>query len=704
MANPGIEVDLFQSVQFLKGVGPAHADLLAKLGIMTVADLILHLPRHYDDLTDVRGMGNLSADELQTVHGEIVEMDSKERPDGRQTMSIVIADSKGICVEGAWFGQFATVTKYRFGQKVAFSGKPKWFRDHWRMTHPRVEAIEDGPATAVVPVYPLTDGLHADRLRDMMRQALTLYADKVADLLPPALQTRRTFARVNDALWHVHFPDTVAQGLAARRRFIYEEFLVLQVALSLRRRELRDRRRAPPLPVDQQIDERIRKLFPFALTRDQNRVVADIGNDLKQDRPMQRLLQADVGAGKTAVAVYALLVTIANKHQAALMAPTEVLARQHWRTLESYLAASRVRRLLLTGALSPKERRAALDAIRSGDVDLVVGTQALVQADVEFNRLGLVVIDEQHKFGVNQRARLRGFGERDRAPSIPEPPRDPHYLVMTATPIPRTVALTVFGDLDTSTMHQLPPGRKPVITKWLTEAQREKTYQDLCRQIQEGKQAYVVCPLVEESATIDAKAAEKMYAELLEGPFKSLRLGLLHGRLGDNAKDSLMEDFRSHRLDALVTTVVIEVGVDVPNATLMVIEQAERFGLSQLHQLRGRISRGATAGECFLFTGVLTQEARERVRVFTKTNDGFALAEEDARLRGLGQFFGTRQHGLGELRFGDPIADRAILELAHTDAITLVTGDPGLGKPEHASLRDAVLLRYGTTLELAEIG
>jgi ATP-dependent DNA helicase RecG len=665
---------------------------LAKLGINTVGDLIFHFPRSYDDLTDVRAMDHLSANDLQTIHGEIVEMASRERPDGRPILSIVIADPRGKCVEGVWFGQFYAVANCRYGQRVAFSGKPKWHRDHWQMSHPRVEPLEEGPAMAVVPVYPLTENLYADRLRDMIRQALTAAGDQVQEILPPALMTHRGYPPVREALWHVHFPETLAQGLVGRKRFIYEEFLVLQVALSVRRRELRDRRRAPPLPVDSQIDERIRKLYPFALTEDQSRVVAAVGKDMKQDRPMQRLLQADVGAGKTAVAVYALLVAVANKQQAALMAPTEVLARQHWRTLEGYLAQSRVRRLLLTGALTPKERRQALEDIRTGAVDLVVGTQALVQEDVEFQRLGLVIIDEQHKFGVNQRARIRRLGI------------DPHYLVMTATPIPRTVALTLFGDLDTSTMRQLPPGRQPVVTKWLTEAQRAKAYGDMRHQIQAGKQAYVVCPLVEESETIDAKAAEKMYAELADGAFRDLRIGLLHGRLGDDAKDRVMEDFRNRRLDVLVTTVVIEVGVDVPNATLMVIEQAERFGLSQLHQLRGRVSRGQVAGECYLFTGLPTEEARQRLKVFTRTTDGFVLAEEDARLRGLGEFFGTKQHGLGDLRFGDPIADRDILEMARDDAIALVADDARLAKPEHAPLRQKVKERYGASLELAEIG
>ena len=407
---------------------------------------------------------------------------------------------------------------------------------------------------------------------------------------------------------------------------------------------------------------------------------------------MQRLLQADVGAGKTAVAVYALMVTVANKHQAALMAPTEVLARQHYRTLERYLAHSRVRRLLLTGSLTAKERRVALAALKAGEVDLVVGTQALVQQDVEFARLGLIVIDEQHKFGVHQRARMRKLGV------------DPHYLVMTATPIPRTVALTVFGDLDLSVIQQMPPGRKPVTTRWLPEAERPRLYERLHAELQQGRQGYIVCPLVEESAVLDLKAAEQTHAELQAGPFQSFRVGLLTGRMDESAKDAVMQQFHQRQLDLLVSTMVIEVGVDVPNATFLVIEHAERFGLSQLHQLRGRVGRGGMAGQCFLFAHAGNEEARARLQAFTRTADGFALAEQDAKLRGVGELFGTRQSGLGELRWADLDADRELLRLARHDAFALVAADAGLRQPEHALLRRAVLDRYGKTLDLAEIG
>ena len=693
MSNGASSPNLAQSVQYLKGVGSARAELLAKLEVRTVGDLIFHFPRSYDDLTEVRPMDNIEAGVLQTVQGEVVEIDGKELPDGRRVTNVVISDPAGKCVAGIWFNSLMIVGKVNYGQKVAFSGKPKWYRDHWQMNHPRVQVLNDAEAKLeVVPVYPLTEGLRPESLRDAIRAALVKGADDVIETLPEPVRLKREYPPVTQALWQVHFPEVLPQGVHARQRFIYEEFLILQTALQVRRRNTRDRLQAPKLPSSPAIDTHIRRLFPFKLTADQDRAIASIVKDLASDRPMQRLLQADVGAGKTAVAVYALLVTVANKHQAILMAPTEVLAQQHWRTIEQYLAKSRVRRALLTGSLSPKERDRALNGIRTGEIDLVVGTQALIQDDVEFAKLALVVIDEQHKFGVSQRARVKKLGV------------DPHYLVMTATPIPRTIALSVFGDLDTSTIKQLPPGRQRVLTRWHAESQRERIYQRFREEITKGRQAYIVCPLVEESETLDLTAATEQYEILRTGAFKDVRVGLLHGRLSDDEKDRVMQEFREKKLDLLVTTVVIEVGVDVPNATLMLIEHADRFGLSQLHQLRGRVSRGTLAGECYLFAGTPTEEARLRLRAICRTNDGFALAEEDARLRGLGEFFGTRQHGLGDLRFGDLLHDFELLEMARNDAIEIVVADAGLKKAEHAALRHAVLARYGQTLDLAAIG
>jgi ATP-dependent DNA helicase RecG len=682
------------ALQTLPDISATQLELLARLGLHTVGDLFFHFPRAYEDLNDVRSIAELSADGIQTVQGEVVEIEGRSLSDGRTVVSVVLSDDGKNCLEGVWFNQPFAAKRFRYGQRLSFSGKPKWYRDHWQMSNPRVQIL-DGDAAAgpgVVPVYPLTEDLRPEQLRSLLRKLLDRYASRLADALPVALRQKHDWPTSDRALRDVHFPPRLSAATRGRQRFVYEEFLILQVALALRRREVRDEGRAPILTTTPAIDARIRRLFPFALTADQDRAVAEVCRDLASDKPMQRLLQADVGAGKTAVAVYALLVTVANKHQAALMAPTEVLARQHALTLDRYLAHSRVRRLLLTGARTPAQRRAGLAALAAGDIDLVVGTQALVQEEVRFARLGLVVIDEQHKFGVQQRARFRRLGV------------DPHYLVMTATPIPRTVALTVFGDLDVSIIRQLPPGRQPVSTRWEPDSQRQQVYARLREGLTQGRQGYIVCPLVEESATLDVKAATQTHAELRDGPFRDFRIGLLHGRQDEATKAAVMDSFRKHELDLLVCTSVIEVGVDVSNATLMAIEHAERFGLSQLHQLRGRVSRGPCAGQCYLFADPSSDEGRRRLRAFLRTTDGFALAEEDMKLRGSGEFFGARQHGLGELRIGNLTTDVDLLRTARKDAFALVAGDPGLRRPEHALLRAAVLEKYGKTLDLAEIG
>jgi ATP-dependent DNA helicase RecG len=686
---------LLQGVETLKGASSARREQLQRLGIVTIADLLLHLPRSYEDLSTVRPITELTEGKTHMVQGEVVEIDGHRSVDGRPVVSIVINDGGPQSLEGVWFNQPYASSHFRYGQRVAFTGKVRWFRDHWQMAMPRVQVLDAaGPAAApgVVAIYPMTEDLRPEALRGLMRQAVDQFAGLATDAVPERLLRERHFPGLPAAFRQVHFPATLEAGRAARRRFIYEEFLVLQAALALRRRDLRDQQGAPVMATTPEIDARIRRLFPFTLTHDQDQAIADIAKDLASPRPMQRLLQADVGAGKTAVAVYALLVTVANKHQAALMAPTEVLARQHAHTLDRYLAHSRVRRALLTGALTAGERRQLLADLAAGSLDLVIGTQALVQDDVQFARLGLVVIDEQHKFGVNQRARMRRSGV------------DPHYLVMTATPIPRTVSLTIFGDLDYTMIQQLPPGRQPVRTRLVAETEREQVYEGLREELKQGKQGYVVCPLVEESETLDLKSAEQHFRDLQDGPFREYRLGLLHGRLTEETKDAVMQRFRERQLDLLVSTMVIEVGVDVANATWMIIEHGERFGLSQLHQLRGRISRGVVAGQCVLFGKPTTKEARERLRLFSRTSNGFDLAEQDARLRGLGEFFGTRQHGLGELRFGDLLTDRELLQTARRDAFGLVADDAGLSRPEHRFLRQVVLERYGHTLDLATVG
>ena len=536
MSNPEA---LKQSVEVLKGVSPSRLTQLRRLGIETVGDLLWHFPRSYEEFSGLKKIAELTESQIQTVRGEVIEIEGKETSGGRQMVSITLSDGGEACLEGVWFNQAWIGGKFRYGQQVAFTGKAKWYRDHWQMNMPQVRSIEQAAEESthtILPVYPLTEDLRVEQLRPLMRRAVQEYGGCLLERLPEEVRRQRQLPGVQQALQDIHLPESLQAASVARRRFAYEEFLLLQLALAVRRRDLRHSQRAPILHTNSAIDGRIRRLFPFQLTRDQNQAIAEIIRDLASDHPMQRLLQADVGAGKTAVAVYALLVTVANKHQAALMAPTEVLVRQHWNTLEVYLAKSRVRCVLLTGSLSAKERKTALAAIAAGEADLVVGTQALVQEAVQFARLGLVVVDEQHKFGVNQRARIRKLGI------------DPHYLIMTATPIPRTVALTVFGDLDVSTIKQLPPGRQPVKTSWVADTQRPRVYKQLTEELRKGKQMFVVCPLVEESASLDLKAAEQTYQELQTGSFQEFRVGLLHGRMDERAKEDAMQRFRDREL------------------------------------------------------------------------------------------------------------------------------------------------------------
>ena len=675
----------------LPGMTPARHGLLARLGLATVGDLLHHFPRSYEDLRDKRSIADLAAEALQTVEGEVVDIRHRSSH-GRAVVSVFLSDGGPIRLEGTWFGQAGIARRWRFGQRLSFSGKPRWSRDHWQMASPRVQAVEgpDGEAPAgIVPIYPMTEDLRPRTLRMLVARALDLYAGRAPEILPDALRQRYGWAGIGSALRSIHEPATLDEARLARQRFAYQELLLLQLALALRRREVRGLALAPQVTVTPKIDERIRALFPFPLTGDQDKAIADVCRDMASGLPMQRLVQADVGAGKTAIAVYAMLAAVANGHQAALMAPTEVLARQHARTLDRYLAGSRVRRLLLTGALTGRGRKQALAKLAAGDIDLVVGTQALAQESVAFGRLGLVVVDEQHKFGVHQRSRVRQLGQA------------PHYLVMTATPIPRTVALTVFGDLDVSMVRQKPPGRQPVATRWLRSEERAGAYERLAAALRAGRQGYVVCPLVEASEKLALRSAEETFAELQAGPLREFRLGLLHGRMEEEVKAGVMDRFRAKELDLLVCTTVVEVGVDVPEATWLVVEHAERFGLSQLHQLRGRVSRGTSAGHCLLFAEPATDEGKERLRILLGTTDGFDLAEADARLRGSGDVFGARQHGEGEL-WQLAQARMDLLERAHEDARAMAEQDPRLR--EHPALRAALLARYAQTLELAEAG
>lgn len=675
------------------GVSPSRAELLGKLSLHTVGDLLFHFPRSYEDLTDIRWIKNLSEGILQTVQGEVVELNSRNLPAGGFSFSVVISDDQVHVLEGIWFNQAGMARQFRYGQRISLSGKVKRHQDHWQINNPRLQFLEKKTSVdlGIVPIYPLTENLHNESLRSLIAQSLAFAGPHLVDALPPRLRIQYNWESIQQSLIEIHQPRSIEQAEHARRRFIYEEFLILQVALALRRRQIRDREKAPTIPLTPRIDAHIRRLFPFPLTGDQNLAIAEICHDLNRSRPMQRLLQAEVGAGKTAVAVYALLTTVASRHQAVLMVPTETLARQHFDTLEQWLHHSRVRRILLTGGLNPMERQQALDAIASGEVDLVIGTQALLQKDVRFSRLGLVVIDEQHKFGVNQRARLRRLGEA-------------HYLVMTATPIPRTVALTLYGDLNVTTIHELPPGRHPVKTRWFRSEERPIVLAKLRQALSQGRQAYIICPRIEDGEESQIRAAIQTHSEYQAGELKDFRLGLLHGRLADDAKTAVMQAFRDHRIDVLVSTTIVEVGIDVPNATCMLVEEADRYGLSQLHQLRGRVSRGTVPGICYLIADPTTEEAAERLRTLVRIQDGFALAQADLQLRGAGDLLGTRQHGLPEFRWADPILHADLLQQARQDALQLVARDGSLRDPDHQALRRLVFQNHGQTLDLIQVG
>ncbi|MGA2065666.1 MAG: ATP-dependent DNA helicase RecG [Thermoguttaceae bacterium] len=704
-------------VQFLKGVGPQRAELLSRLGLSTAQDVLFFFPRAYEDLTLQREVHELEEGQLQTVRGAVEDVELRGTGPGRSILGVMIRSRTGF-LRAVWFNQPFLRERFALGQRVVVSGKPRRDGMVWEMAHPHVETLaedEEEPLGKILPVYPLTEGLQQWQVRRIVREVLAGYAGRLEEVFPEELLASHGLWPLGRALAQLHFPDDHKSLEAARRRLVYQELFLLGLAMALRRQQQHDLRRAPPLEVTAQIDARIRRLFPFELTAGQEQAIGEIARDMARPLPMSRLLQGDVGSGKTVVAVYAMLLAVAHGCQAVLMAPTEILARQHAQTLDRLLAASRVRRAELTGGLTARQRSALLEQIAAGQVDVVVGTQAVIQEDVEFGKLALVVIDEQHRFGVRQRAVLKHSGP------------DPHYLVMTATPIPRTMTLAVFGDLDVSTLRDSPPGRQQVYTYLADEEKRARWWEFFRKKLHEGRQGYVVVPLVEEkkgdcpnfrghhaqhgreNGTVPLSGAPaaniaETYEALANGELEAFRLGLVHGRMTPEEKNQVMDRFRSGDLQVLVATSVVEVGVDVPNATLMTIEGGERFGLAQLHQLRGRVSRGAFPGFCCVFAAPQTEEAEKRLAAFVSTTDGFQLAESDFQLRGPGELFGTKQHGMPPFWIADLVRDADVLAETRLDAQTLIASDPGLALPQHALLRKRMLARYGKALELGDVG
>jgi ATP-dependent DNA helicase RecG len=688
------------SVQFLRGVGPERARLLANLGIVTVEDLLWNLPRDVLDLSNVCPAIRLRTGELQTVRGTVVDIDGRTTGNGR-TLVAVLLESEGTYVRGVWFNQPWMIHKFHGGESVLFSGKPKRSAGRWEFASPRVQWIGEADPDAnvhggILPRYGLTEGLTMDQIGRLTRAAVEGFADLIPDPMPAPLRERLKLPVLREAVRGLHTPKTIEEFETARRRLIFDDLFEFQLGLALRRRSWKTRGAAPILPTTAKIDARIRRLFPFSFTEGQNRAVREISEDLASGHAMHRLLQADVGAGKTAVAVYSILVTVAAGYQAVFMAPTEVLASQHWATIDAALAHSRVRRLRLTGGLPPRERRQTLAEIADGSVQLVVGTQAVIQKDVTFGKLGLVVIDEQHKFGVLQRA-MFSKGELS-----------PHVLVMTATPIPRSLCLTQFGDLDLTAISDMPPGRQRVVTSRVANAEtRERAWDFVKQQLKKGRQAFVICPRIEATAEDLSKgpaaSAEEVFKVLSAGELRDFEVGLIHGQVESNRKTAVMEAFRQGRIQVLVSTTVVEVGVDVPNATIMIIDDAHRFGLSQLHQLRGRISRGKFQGYCFLFSDSDSPEALRRLTALENIADGFQIAEEDFEIRGPGDVLGTRQHGELPLRVADLVRDASVLTEARTCAFNLVKSGE-FDRPEFAMLKVKVLERFGMALDLPKTG
>ena len=681
---------LTDSINKVRGVGVKKAAAFARLGIKTVYDLLTYYPRTYEDQSRVTPIAELRVGERAAVLGVIQQV--TERPTRRRGFTVLTAllgDGTGYA-QAVWFNRRFLKSKLREGQRILLSGKADYaYQGGGQLALSQITSFEILGAQdaadehlGILPVYAATEGLTQKQLRQMMAYALAQTVDELEENLPQRIREEYRLIGRRAAFQRIHFPKQEEELRAARRRLAFEELYLIQCGLLALKKRTAEEQEGIAHAANGALVARVLAALPFALTDDQEKVWAEITRDMESPLPMRRLVQGDVGSGKTAIALLALVKTVENGCQGALMAPTEILAHQHYDTLCELLAPLGVRVGFLSGRLTKKEHAEVLSALASHEFDVVIGTHALIQEGVAFDRLGLVVTDEQHHFGVAQRSALE-----KKSGVVPD------VLVMTATPIPRTMTLTVYGDLDVSRIEHLPPGRRPIRTFLRDETARTKIYAFVRREIECGRQAYVVCPLIEANEESDLPSAEEVYNELSCGSFRGIRCGLVHGRLKASDKEAVMRGFYAGEIKLLVATTVIEVGVNVPNATVLVVEHAERFGLAQLHQLRGRVGRGSDASYCILIAGRQAAGA-ERLRVIEETSDGFRLAEEDLRLRGPGQFFGAMQHGLGDLKIADVLADMDLLLLARRAALATVDDPAALD-----FVRPALLQQYREQFE-----
>jgi len=704
-----MEKTLTIPIRYLKGIGPKKAKTFSKVGINTAEDLLYYFPRRYEDRTNFISISQLKEGQTQTIKAKVLVRNERQsfRRRGFSITEIAVGDDTGkiFCV---WFNQPYLKEYFQVGVTLILYGKIEQYAGRLQMNSPEFEIISGGRGESlnigrIVPIYSLPEGITQRNFRQIVKYALDECLPEINDPLSYDIRSRNNLLNFAKSLLNIHFPDNLDLQKQAYERLSFEEFFLFQLLLALRKLRKKEK-----LGISHQVYGDLVKSFmdnlPFKLTPSQEKVIQEIRLDMAKPQAMQRLLQGDVGSGKTVVATIAGLFAIQGGYQAAFMVPTEILARQHYEKLSSWFMVPACRQAghgswfmdikigLLASSLNNKEKESIYQGIKEGKIDLVIGTHALLQEEIEFKNLGLVVIDEQHKFGVGQRALL------------PKKGYNPDCLIMTATPIPRTLAITLYGDLDISVITELPPGRLPIKTLHFTESQRLQAYDVARQQLRKGYQVYIIYPVIEESYVLDMAGAKKMYAELRSGEFKDFQLGLIHGRLKQKEQDLLMLRFKNKELDILVSTTVLEVGIDVPNATCMVIERAERFGLAQLHQLRGRVGRGSVESFCILVSNAETQEARARLAVMIKYNNGFRISEEDLRIRGPGEFFGERQHGLAELKIANPLTQMQLLKRAREEAIRLVNLDPRIEARPNILLKEKLLQRFPEYEKLVVVG